>query len=249
MNEHKFAPGAIVFRAGDPGVRAFLIREGTVELLAAGPAAKQLAVLGPGEVVGEMSLIEERPHALTARAVGAVKANGLGRDEFEKLLTADPVTFRTYLKSLFERLRVLSARVATAEGGPNLVDNAVTVTIHPITRRAAESLPEEGFPITKFPFRIGRASEAREQDLLDLNDLWLLDKEPFHVSRNHALVNQHDGAIIVEDRGSKRGTHVNDIHIGVRNEHTHAALEDGDNVVILGGLSSPYQFRIHVTRG
>lgn len=248
MNEHVFPANAVIFRPGDPGVRAYMIREGTVELLRGSDAEAPLAVLGPGEVFGEMSLIEERPHALTARAGSAVKAHGLTRDEFERLLTTDPAMFRTYLKTLFERLRVLSARFEAAVAEPMAQAGEISATIHPLTHRAAETLPENGLVIPKFPFRIGRASEARERDALDLNDLWLLDREPFHVSRNHALFNLNEGAVIVVDRGSKRGIHVNDVHIGVRNGRTHAILENGDNVVILGGHSSPYQFRVHVSR-
>lgn len=252
MNEHQFATGTMIFQPGDAGVRAFLIREGRVELLRTIESPAPIAVLGPGEVFGEMSLIEERPHALFARAASAVRAHGLTRDEFEQLLTTDPATFRTYLKTLFERLRLLAAKFETAHVDhppANALANALTVTIHPLTRRAAETLPEEGLAISKFPFRIGRAAEARENDRLDLNDLWLLDHEPFHVSRNHAAINLVGGAVIVEDRGSTRGTHVNHVHIGVRNPHTHANLEEGDNVVVLGGLASPYQFRIHVEHG
>jgi hypothetical protein len=258
MNEYVFPAGEVIFRPGEPGTRAYLIREGNVELLR--DSGTLLTVLGPGEVFGEMSLVEERPHALTARARGAVKAHGLTRDDFERMLTTDPVMFRAYLKTLFERLRMLSARfdgeqveeASKAKGGPRQLPApppaAVTVTLHPLTHRAAETLPEEGLVIPKFPFRIGRASESRENDRLDLNDLWLLDREPFHVSRNHALFNLREGTVNVVDRGSKRGTHVNDVHIGLRGKQTFAELEDGDNVVILGGLSSPYQFRAHVTR-
>lgn len=247
MNENQFAAGAIIFQPGDPGTRAFLIREGTVELLKR-EGTPPIAVLGPGEVFGEMSLIEERPHGLFARAATKVKAHGLTREEFEQMLTTDPATFRTYLKTLFERLRMLSARfeAAQVEHAPAAA-KTVTVTIHPLTRRAAETLPPEGLVITKFPFRMGRAAEARENDRLDLNDLWLLDQEPFHVSRNHAAITLLGEMVIVEDRGSTRGTHVNQTHVGVRNAHTHASLEEGDNVVVLGGHASPYQFRVHVS--
>jgi CRP-like cAMP-binding protein len=248
MNEQVFPAGTVIFRPGDPGACAYLIREGTVELLRGADASTPVALLAAGEVFGEMSLIEERPHSLTARAKTAVKAHALARDQFERLLTTDPALFRAYLKALFERLRVLSARFETA-AEPAPAAKTITVTMHPLTRRAAETLPEAGLVIPKFPFRIGRAAESREHDPLDLNELWLLDKEPFHVSRNHALVNIHDGAALVVDRGSKRGTHVNDVHIGVRTGRPQAILEDGDNVVILGGLSSPYQFRVHVARG
>src|SRR5262245_46652023 len=100
MNEQSFAAGTTIFRAGDPGACAYLIREGTVELLR-GDAATPLTVLGPGEVFGEMSLIEERAHALTARAQSPVKAHALTREQFERLLTTDPAMFRAYLKALF----------------------------------------------------------------------------------------------------------------------------------------------------
>jgi CRP-like cAMP-binding protein len=267
MNEHVFTPRQIIFRPGDAGDRAYLIREGSVELLRGSERLSLVTTRGPGEVFGEMSLIEDRPHTLTARAVGAVKAHGLTRDEFEKLLTTDPAMFRHYLKSLFERLRILSARAESAAlseadseeaievGSDDLIVDGIeaiaenpTITIHPLTRRSAECLPDEGLTINKFPFRLGRASESRENDKLDLNDLWLLDREPFHVSRNHASINLVRGTVIVEDRGSKRGTYVNDVHLGARSPLTYAPLEDGDNVVILGGHSSPYQFRVHVSR-
>jgi hypothetical protein len=245
MKEQAYQAGTVIFQAGDPGVTAYLIRAGTVELLR---GESLLAVLGPGEVFGEMSLIEERAHTLTARARSSVTAHGLTRDEFERLLTTDPAMFRAYLKTLFERLRILSAQFEGSPPEQMPPAGGVVVTIHPLTHQAAQALPENGLVIPKFPFRIGRASEAREHDPLDLNDMWLLDKEPFHVSRNHALLNLRNETVMVVDRGSKRGMYVNDVHIGVRARQTHAALEEGDNVVILGGNSSPYHFRVHVSK-
>src|SRR5262245_54252361 len=129
MNEHVFQSRQIIFRPGDPGDQAFLIREGTVELLRGSDVLKRIDVRGAGEVFGEMSLIEDRPHTLTARAQGVVKAHGLTRDEFERLLTTDPSMFRSYLKSLFERLRILSARAESAAQveGDSIDDVAIEV--------------------------------------------------------------------------------------------------------------------------
>jgi len=249
MNEHDFPAGMVIFRPGDPGDRAYLIRAGTIELLR-GPVDRplRLAQLGPGEVFGEMSLIEERPRSLTARTVSAVKVSALTRDEFEQLLTADPATFRLYLKALFERLRSLSAQEETSLTEPAPMAGKVSVTIHPLTRRAAETLPDNGLPIPKFPFRIGRAPEAREGQPLDLNDLWLLDRMPFNVSRNHALLDLAGSTVVIKDHGSSLGIYVNDVHIGGDTPRRQMVLEDGDNVVVLGKRSSPYHFRIHVAR-
>ncbi|MBI3864720.1 MAG: cyclic nucleotide-binding domain-containing protein, partial [Planctomycetia bacterium] len=140
--------GAVVFRAGDPGTHAYLIRKGSVELVRGeGDAAVSLARLEAGEVFGEMSLIEERPHSLSARAASHVLLSSLTRDEFEELLTSDPATFRIYLKVLFERLRELSAKVEAASSKAGPPASAVSVTIHPLTRRSAATLPHEGLQV------------------------------------------------------------------------------------------------------
>jgi len=244
-----FPAGAVIFQAGDAATKAFLIKEGVVELLGGtGGSHSPLTRLEAGDVFGEMSLIEERPHSLTARAVGAVQLSGLTRSDFERMLTADPATFRVYLKSLFERLRTLSAQVAATTDSP-ASSSDISVTIHPLTRRAAATLPHEGLRVTKFPFRIGRAAAEDEEIPLDMNDLWLVDHSPLNISRNHASLERKGNYIIVKDRGSSLGIHVNDVHIGGKSAERQAALEDGDNVVVLGGGMSPYQFRIDVARG
>ena len=124
----------------------------------------------------------------------------------------------------------------------------MSVTIHPLSRRAVETLPDEGLLIPKFPFRIGRASEHIEQEPLDLNDLWLLDRQPFNVSRNHVSIELQGNSVLVKDRGSSMGTHVNDDFLGGDAKVRQSTLVDGDNVLILGGRTSPYQFRVHVVR-
>jgi hypothetical protein len=250
MDLLEFPAGAVIFHSGDPSTSAYLIRSGTVELLGSNPDNPvRLAYLGHGEVFGEMSLIEERPHALTARAVSSVQLSSLTRAEFELLLTADPATFRIYLATLFERLRTLSSQVEAAKAAPVSIASALSVTIHPLTRRAAATLPRDGLPVTKYPFRIGRAAADDEAIPLDLNDLWLIDNRPFHVSRNHALLQREGDDLIVKDRGSSLGMYVNEKQIGGRAADLQMTLEDGDNTVVLGGRMSPYQFRIHVARG
>jgi pSer/pThr/pTyr-binding forkhead associated (FHA) protein len=110
-------------------------------------------------------------------------------------------------------------------------------------------VPGDGLRLEQFPFRIGRASEAHEGDPLDLNDLWLLDEEPFHVSRNHLAIDQAGTRrFVVRDRGSHLGIVLNDFPIGGTLPQREAELEDGDNVLIIGGRSSPYQFRLHLER-
>jgi hypothetical protein len=264
MTEHEFAAGHVFFRPGDPGERAYLLHDGQVELLAgAAEPLTRVGLFGPGDVFGEMALIEERPRALTARAVTAGRATPLTRDEFEHQLTHDPARARQYLRSLFERLRSLAARLAgeaepaRAEPPPppapvELPPGPGTpagwaVVVHPLTRKAAETLPDGGLRVTRFPLRIGRASAAGEPEAYDLNDLWLLDDKPYNVSRNHCEIHVGREGPEVRDRGSQLGCVVNDEPIGGRAALGYARLGPGDNVLVIGSRMSPYQFRVTVS--
>jgi CRP-like cAMP-binding protein len=256
MSEMSFDAGRIFFRPGDPAERAYQIIEGRVEMT---NGAIRVAVRGPGDVFGEMSLIEETPHRLVARALTPGRCTTLTREEFEQSLFNDPPRARQYLKTLFERLRAMSAQLGTLPPSEGLgepvalptTDGAappsVRVVVYPLTRRAAQTLPEDGLIINQFPFRIGRAPGATDGDGMDLNDLWLLDQKPFHVSRNHLQIDlDPDGTVVIRDRGSHLGCEVNDVPIGGKHPTREAKLHPGQNVLVVGGLMSPYQFRVEV---
>jgi len=273
MTEQELAPGHVFFRPGDPGELAYLIRGGQVELLGGAPEAPvRVALFETGEVFGEMALIEERPRVRTARAVTAVRVTAMTRDEFEHLLTHDPARTRQYLRSLFERLRTLTARLAgeveVASSEPTDLGTAIVrsappspvelpqdprapagwvVVVHPLSRKAAETLPDQGLLVTRFPLRIGRATAANEPEAFDLNDVWLLDNKPYNISRNHCEIAVDRNGIVVRDRGSQLGCIVNDEMIGGRVAYADARLQPGDNVLVLGPRMSPYQFRVTVT--
>ncbi len=272
MSEQEFAAGHVFFRAGDAGAQAYLLNTGQVELLAgAGEPFTRVELFEPGEVFGEMALIEERPRVLTARAVSAGRAVAMSRDEFEHQLLHDPARARHYLRSLFERLRSLTARLgaddrsgraqpAHATAGDRALGNsgpaelpagpgqwaAWVVVVRPLTRNAARSLPDDGLLVTRFPLRIGRAAAHNEPEALDLNDVWLLDEKPFNISRNHCEIAIEDDAPVVRDRGSHLGCFVNDTPIGGRSPIRHVRLQLGENVLVVGSRVSPYQFRVNV---
>lgn len=248
MAERTFKAGDIFFRAGDPGDLAYLIQAGEVELLSGPPEnLKRVNKFGPKDVFGDMSLIEERDRAATARALTAGKASSMSRSEFERLLTEDPAQCVHYLKSLFERLRTMAHR--TEPPAHNVASNKKMpiVSLYPLTKQTEDSLPAGGLRIPKFPFRIGRASEAHEPEPLDLNDMWLIDKHPFNVSRNHLAIELSvDGEVMVADRGSHLGTLVNDEVLGRSSHVRHLPLKSGTNVLIVGSRESPYQFKVVV---
>ena len=240
--------GAVIFMVGDPAEKSFLIHSGTIELRRGTGDTNDCAIqLGPDEVFGELSLIDARPHTMSARAVTKVHLTAISRDEFEQILNLVPDNFRIHMNALFEQLRILSSQPGVVT--PLVValpEKTTYVTIHPLTRLAASMLPRDGMWIQKFPFRIGRSAKEFEAAPPDQNDLWLNDRSPYNVSRNHAIIEMEEGEVILKDCGSSLGTIVNEHQIGGISYDHEIPLDEGENTVIFGGFMSKFQFRINV---
>ncbi|HSV29864.1 MAG TPA: cyclic nucleotide-binding domain-containing protein [Candidatus Omnitrophota bacterium] len=83
-----FYAGQKVFKEGDRGDRAYLIQDGTVEIVKNGMT---LASLSKGELFGEMALVDDQPRMASAIALTDVAVVVISRDVFrEKLAKADP---------------------------------------------------------------------------------------------------------------------------------------------------------------
>ena len=94
-----FYAGQKIFKEGDRGDRAYLIQDGTVEIVKNGVP---LATLAKGELFGEMALVDDQPRMASAVAATDVAVVIISRDTFrEKLSKADP--FIRGLLSIFVR--------------------------------------------------------------------------------------------------------------------------------------------------
>ena len=83
-----FYAGQKIFTEGDRGDRAYLIQAGNVDIV---KNEMHLATLGPGELFGEMALVDDKPRMATAMAQSDVTCVIISRDSFhEKLSKADP---------------------------------------------------------------------------------------------------------------------------------------------------------------
>jgi EAL domain-containing protein (putative c-di-GMP-specific phosphodiesterase class I) len=110
--------GAIVFREGDAPTTAFLIEAGEVEIVS-GPegATVGLARLGPGDLLGEMAVIDAAARTATARTVTPCVLVPIARDQLnERIDNADPVV-RALLRAQLRRYRSALHRLR-GQAGP-----------------------------------------------------------------------------------------------------------------------------------
>ena len=97
-----FADGIVIHRRGELGDRAYIVAAGAVELRQKGRAVE---TIGPGEIFGEVGLLEMAPRLATAVAVGAVELLPIDREMFIVLARDDEDFALTILRLLARRLR------------------------------------------------------------------------------------------------------------------------------------------------
>jgi len=99
--------GQVLFREDENGESLFIVLEGQLEvLLGLGKTdEKVIAVLGPGEFIGEMSLlIPGRARTASIRATGAARLWMMTRVDFDSLLLRHPKMADTMVRILTRRL-------------------------------------------------------------------------------------------------------------------------------------------------
>jgi CRP/FNR family transcriptional regulator len=111
--EHSFARGEALFLAGDPGDRLYLISRGWVKVTrdSQDGREKTLAILGEGDCLGEMALLDEQPRSATARALTACSTVYLDRGKFRELLEANPAVTIKLLAMVTARLREANEQI------------------------------------------------------------------------------------------------------------------------------------------
>ena len=107
MENITIAKGDVLFHEGQLGDRMYIITGGKVKLGHTAPDGREsiLAVLGPGELLGELSLFDPGPRTATAVALTGLTALGLGHGALRPWLTGRPEVAESLLQALAQRLR------------------------------------------------------------------------------------------------------------------------------------------------
>ena len=247
MREQQCKARDVVYHEGDPGDAVFVIQDGRVEVVrAAGGSELRLAVLGKGEIFGEMGVINDQPRSTTVRAVETTSLVAIPGAEFLKIFSKDnPLALRI--------LRLLCGRILRADEqliAQKLYCDAVRLAdvdnmrLMPASSAVASQIGSDGMVIDRLPFIIGRRIEDAEGPSDDINGLKINFADALHMSPLHFIIETDGDRLQLRDLHSNLGTVVNGHRIARFEQFDTADLHLGTDEIQAGDAESPYRFRL-----
>lgn len=114
MVKSRMERGDVLFHEGDQGDKLYVIVEGKIKLGRSSTDGREnlLAILGPGEMFGELSIFDPGPRTATATAIAETQILGLSNEQLQQFITARPYVAGTLLAALARRLRRTNENLA-----------------------------------------------------------------------------------------------------------------------------------------
>ncbi len=156
LHERAFPAGANVLSAEQPGEAVYFVLSGSLKVHAISPDATEvvLAVLGPGELVGEMSLADSLGHSADVVALEETMLLWMDRVTFRSSVASSAVLARNLAEMLSKRLRLTNARLIALASLD--VPGRVASQLLALAREYGQETPEG----TRIPIRITQTDLA-----------------------------------------------------------------------------------------
>jgi extracellular factor (EF) 3-hydroxypalmitic acid methyl ester biosynthesis protein len=99
-------PGALLVQDGTRIETLYVVLSGMLSVTIGGANGREIARLGPGQIIGEMSFLEDRPASATVRALEGSEVLALSRTAVEAKLEQDP----TFSAHMYRGLAIVASR-------------------------------------------------------------------------------------------------------------------------------------------
>jgi len=110
----RLGAGEVVFREGDAGRDLFVLLQGEMEVIKQSKSLREsrVAVFGPGDWFGEMSILDIMPRSATVRAVAPARVMKMSASDLENLYRKD---VKAYAIVVLNIAREMSRRLRVAD--------------------------------------------------------------------------------------------------------------------------------------
>ncbi len=268
-----FTKNSVIIREGSKGTTGYIVNTGKVEVSVLKDGKKcVLAVLGKGQIFGEMGLIEDKPRSATVIALENTTLVKIQRKTFADNFSKNPAVILPIVRTLLERLRTASKMVNTTckkcslklqqsgddkEVEPTTSHSAkkvtltqkeednIHVTLKGLNTISNNELHGKPMEIKEFPFRVGRITPKDGE----------IDKDV--LANNHFCIREENVPYYVSENhflidkvdGSivvvDRGSR-NGLYLNGKHIKDSCILDMEDNQLIVGSAYSPFVFDINV---
>lgn len=115
----RYSPGEMLFARGEDGEAAYVVVDGRIEVAVPGrDGPRVLAVLGRGELFGEIAALCNRPRTATARAATSLTVLRLPSPVLRRLLAEFHDVAIALIEIMATRLDAVNQQLAEAKAGP-----------------------------------------------------------------------------------------------------------------------------------
>ena len=113
-----YKPGQALFRQGERGEAAFIVLQGTADVLIDGSAGPlRVASLSENEIIGEIAILCDVPRTATVKARTELVALVISKDLFFRMINEFPQMAVEIMRELAQRLERTNAKLRDAVGG------------------------------------------------------------------------------------------------------------------------------------
>jgi CRP/FNR family transcriptional regulator, cyclic AMP receptor protein len=182
----RFRAGSTVMHQGDPGSEVLLLLSGRVKITVTTAAGREIVLqfCGPGDLIGELSVLDRGSRSATTEALEAVEALALSAADFRAMLETRPTFATALLRDLVRRFRDADRR---------RIEFAAAQTLGRVASRLGELVDRHGqpcdggieitLPISQEELAgwTGSSREAVAKALRTLRDLELIRTERRHI--------------------------------------------------------------------
>lgn len=171
VERRRYADGQTVVAAGEPGDALYIVAAGEVTVLVTEPSTGlpfEVARLGPGETLGEMTIFSGAPRSADAHAVGPVEVLVVQRDLFLRIVRARPDVALDIAGTLADRLRLMNAERGVRfgslrgyTGDPELLALTTPALIRRLKMVPVQEAPDGVLVATPEPYNRASVEEMR----------------------------------------------------------------------------------------
>lgn len=115
--EQRLKDGEFLFRRGDSAPRFYIVTEGYLAFVREKDSGGEIIVhiLEKGDLVGELSFIDQMAHTLSVRALGEASVRAFNVEEFEPLITEHPRLIYNFMRAILKRSHYIITAIGDQE--------------------------------------------------------------------------------------------------------------------------------------